>query len=329
MSDSSEVTVDRSATTRRALIGALAAGAVASSVPGLARAEEEAKPKPELPAMPQRSFGKTGRKVSLFGLGCYPLGNLANERAAVDVITAALRAGCTYIDTAPSYKNGRSERRVGIALRAWGHQRGVFLTTKTTERTADGARRDLDGSLKRLGVSQVDLVQVHAVRDDADLARVLDLKRGPLAGLLRAQSEGRAKYIGMTGHADPRVVRAAFERFGFTSVLMPLNCVDPHHLSFELATLPAAVRLGIGRVAMKVFSSGALVKRGISPEACLRYTYGLDVSTAIVGCRTLAEVELAARVARENKPLSEAERAALLRQTRPHKGKAVEWYKRT
>ena len=72
---------------------------------GRAGAEEE--PTAEAPgtdapaAMPQRVFGKTGRKVSLFGLGCYPLGGLANDRVAVDVVTAALEAGCTYLDTAP------------------------------------------------------------------------------------------------------------------------------------------------------------------------------------------------------------------------------------
>ena len=84
----------------------------------------------------------------------------------------------------------------------------------------------------------------------------------------------------------------------------------------------------MGRIAMKVFAGGNLVKKGIDPEACLRYVCGLDVSTVVVGCSTVDEVDLAVRVARENRPLDPGERAALLLRTQPHRGTRVEWYKR-
>ena len=169
------------------------------------------------------------------------------------------------------------------------------------------------------------------------MRRLLRSARGPLAALIKAKEEGLIRWIGVTGHADPYVMRRTFEKYPFASILFPLNCVDPHYetrgdkperLSFVEETLPAAIENGLGRVAMKVFASGRLAKKGIDPELCLRYTYGLDISTCIVGCNSIAQVDLAARVAREQKPLSEAETKALLASTRPHRGKGTEWYKR-
>ncbi len=304
---------------REVLAGAAAAAALALHPPLAARAEE---PKP----LPRRPFGRTGVETTLFGLGCFPLAGLPDEEAAVAVIQRALDAGCNYLDTAPSYGKGRGETRVGKAL-ASRPGLDVFLATKTHTRTADDARRDLEGSLKRLGVDRLDLVQVHAVKDAADLEAVV-AKGGPLEALVRAREEGLLRFVGVTGHADPVVMRKAIARGAFDAILFPLNCVDPHHLSFEKDTLPAAVKHGLARVAMKVFASGKLVKRGIDPERCLRYVCGLDVSTIIVGCRTVEEVDLAARVARENRPLDASEKKQLLQSTLPHRGKGVEWYKR-
>lgn len=276
--------------------------------------------------LPRRPLGRTGFQATIFGLGCFPLGGIPDDDQAVEVIVKALDAGCNVLDTAPSYARGRGETRVGKAIK--GRPRSeIFLATKTHTRTADDARRDLEASLGRLGVDRVDLIQVHAVSDAADLDRVLG-RGGPIPALVKAREEGTVRFIGVTGHADPIVMRTAVERWPFDAIMLPLNCVDPHHLSFEKETLPTAVRKGLARMAMKVFASGNLVEKGIDAESCLRYVYGLDVSTVLVGCRTLAEVDLAVRVARENATLDAKEKAALLQRTMPFKGKGVEWYKR-
>ena len=310
-----------SASSRRAFLTAVAGAAVAAgAAPGLV-----ADP-PAPPAMPLRAFGRTGVKVSVFGLGCFPLGGLPDEGKGVEVVRHALARGCTYLDTAPSYANGASERRVGAGVK--GRPRAsYFLATKTHTRTAREARADLEGSLKRLGVEQIDLVQVHAVGDAADLTRALAAD-GPLAALAKAREEKLLRFIGVTGHMDPTVLRTAVERYEFDALLFPLNCVDPHHLSFVKETLPAAVAKGVARVAMKVFASGKLPTLGIEPADCLRYTYGLDVSTAVVGCASTEQVDLAVRIAVEGKKLTPAEEASLLERTRPHKGRGTEWYKR-
>jgi uncharacterized protein len=309
-------------------VGAVGAAAVLGAA---ARAGAADPPRPAPPAgapaaMPLRDFGKTGARVSVFGLGCFPLGGLPDDVKGVEIVRRALERGCTYFDTAPSYSNGASERRVGAALK--GRPRAsFFLATKTHTRTAREARRDLDASLTRLSVDHLDLVQVHAVADTADLERAL-AKEGPLAALVKAREEKLVRFLGVTGHADPKVVRAAVERYEFDAVLFPLNCVDPHHLSFVKETLPAAVEKGLARVAMKVFASGKLPTLGIEPAECLRYAYGLDVSTVIVGCSSLEQVDAAASVAVEARRLTGGEEAALLLKTQRHAGRSTEWYKR-
>lgn len=335
-------------TTRRDLLLRAAGGAAALAAGiGPAHADEKDAPKP----LPRRPFGKTGAEVTVFGLGCHPLGGLRDEDAGIAVVRRALEAGCTYIDTAPSYARGRSETRVGKALKAFGAKRlraqGVMLATKTNTRTRDAAWRDLEGSLKRLQVDRIDLLQVHAIRGAADLEQALDTKRGPLKALHEAREQKLIRWIGVTGHWDPVVMAQTFQRYDFDSILFPLNCVDPHYvtrsgrgspgesISFLRQTLPPAVKHGLARVAMKVFSAGRLVNgkpaAGVKPvraEDCLRFTYGLDIATCIVGCKTTAEVDLAVRVARENRPLSAQESAALVASTRPHAGRGTEWYKR-
>jgi predicted aldo/keto reductase-like oxidoreductase len=315
----------RWATSRRGLLtagGLLAAGALAArSRAVLAAPEEEAAP---VATLPRRPLGKTGFRATVFGLGCFPLGKVPEEDAAIAVVKRALEAGCNYLDTAPSY--GRSEERVGQALKGCPRDR-VFLSTKTHTRTAAEARRDLEGSLRRLGVERIDMVQVHAITDADDFARVRE-KGGVLAELEKARGEGLVRFVGATGHFDPEVMKTVATSELFDAVLFPLNCVDVHHLSFVKTTLPAAAASGVARIAMKVFASGNLVARGVDPSLCLRFTYGLDVSTAIVGCQTVEEVDLAVRVARENRPLAPDEERALFALTEPHQGKAVEWYKR-
>lgn len=316
-----------SGSSRRAFLKGGAAAA-ALSISGLAAAEPR--------ALPRRPFGATGAHVTVFGLGCFPLGSLSSDEEGAGLVLRALEGGCNYLDTAPSYSKGSSERRVGMALRAYKGTRPI-VATKTHTRTADAAWRDLEGSLQRMGLERVDLLQIHAIKDAADLDLALDEKNGPLAALLKAREQKLVRWLGVTGHFDPATMRRTFERFPFDSILFPLNCVDaqyqlpgdpPERLSFVEQTLPAAVENGLARVAMKVFASGALPRNGLDPARCLRFTYGLDISTCVVGCATAAEVDLALGVAREATALSETERRELLEAARASSGPRVEWYKR-
>jgi aryl-alcohol dehydrogenase-like predicted oxidoreductase len=308
--------------TRRQVLGGAAAAGAGLALPRLAAGED-----PAATPLPRRAFGKTGFSSTVFGLGCFHVGAVGSDEEGASVVRRALDLGCNYLDTAPSYVRGTSERRVGIALR--GRRDAAFLATKTLERSGAAARRDLEGSLRRLRVDYVDLLQVHCVRDAADLDAVLG-EGGPLPALVEARTKGLVRFIGVTVHTDPAVAKAALDRWAWDSILIPLNPADPHRLSFVDGALPHAISRGVARVAMKVFGAGRLVtgKQPLPAEDCLRYAYGLDVSTAIVGCASIAEVDLAARVASEQKALSDAERNALVARAAPFSGGAVEWWKR-
>ena len=270
----------------------------------------------------RRPFGLTGHNSTRTLFGAAALGRVTQAEAD-STLEVLLQYGVNHIDTAASY--GDAELRIGPWMEQ--HRGDFFLATKTGERTYQQAREEFHRSLERLRVDQVDLIQLHNLVDPQEWEVAMG-PGGALEAVVEAREEGLVRFIGVTGHADPVVVRQSFERWPFDTVLLPLNCVDPHHLSFEKETLPKAVAKGLGRLGMKAFASGNLVKHGIEANACLRYAYGLDVSTVVVGCRTVEEVDAAVCVARENQPFSAEEKKALLEKTKPHHGKDVEWYKR-
>ena len=275
--------------------------------------------------MPMRKLGATGVEVSLFGLGCFPLGGRIAEKEAVAIIRRAHDLGVNYFDTAPSYGRGASETRVGKALAPVRDK--VLIATKTLARDRKGALAELDASLKRLQTDHVDVWQFHALSSDGDTGRIL-AEGGALEAAAEAKKAGKVRFVGITGHADPNVFVDAMKRHAFDTLLIPLNCIDPHHRSFESIALPAAREAKIGVVAMKVFCSGRLpAQKIVKAEECLRYTYGLPISTCIVGADSIARVELAAHVARNGKAMAGEERAKLRDATKEHSPK-LEWYKR-
>jgi len=276
--------------------------------------------------MPMRKLGATGLDVSLFGLGCHPIGGgRVKEQDAIAVVRRAHELGVNYFDTAPSYGRGRSESRVGAALEKVRDE--VLIATKTLARDKRGALEELHESLKRLRTDRVDVWQFHALaaRDHTD--RIL-AEDGALAAAVEAKKAGKVRFIGITGHADPDVFVDAMKRHGFDTLLIPLNCIDPHHRSFEKIALPAARERKVGVIAMKVFCSGRLPgQKIVKAEDCLRYTYGLPVATCIVGADSIAQVELAAHMARNGASMPDEERAKLRGLTKEHSPK-LEWYKR-
>jgi aryl-alcohol dehydrogenase-like predicted oxidoreductase len=274
--------------------------------------------------MPLRELGRTGEKVSLAGLGTAEWGRGLPDRTADAIVARALELGVTYVDTAYSYGGGRAEEHLGRALK--GRRDRVFLASKTLARDREGALAELETSLRRLATDRVDLWQFHALASTRDTDALLR-EEGALAAGREAQRKGLVRFLGITGHYDPRVFVDALERHAFDALLIPLSCIDPHHRSFEETALPKAAAERTGVIAMKVFCSGRLVRDGIAkPEECLRYTYGLGIATCIVGCTSVAELELAADVARNLQPMGDDERKALRARTKPF-SPGLEWYK--
>ena len=230
------------------------------------------------------------------------------EAEAARVIQRALDQGVNYCDTAPAYEG--SQDYYGAAL---GERRAqVFLASKTSDRTRDGSLRILDQSLKRLRTERLDLWQLHDLREMEELDAIFS-KGGALEALLQAREEGRIRFLGLTGHHDPAVLLEAMRRFDFDALLVALNPADVHRDSFVRQVLPEAARRGMGVIAMKTCAQGALLEPGrFTMAECLAYVLSLPgVCLALVGCRTPAEVDENAGIARAFRELREEQRRAL------------------
>jgi aryl-alcohol dehydrogenase-like predicted oxidoreductase len=177
--------------------------------------------------------------------------------AAVDQATAdrsvrlALDAGINHFDVAASY--GDAELRLGPWMPRIRER--VFLATKTERRDRDGAWAQINRSLERLRTDRVDLIQLHAVGDLAELDRATG-PGGSLEAAVRAREEGLAGAIGITGHGHqaPATHREALRRFGFDTVLTPLNPVlhrDPAYRSDYEALVAEARAQDVGLMVIK------------------------------------------------------------------------------
>jgi aryl-alcohol dehydrogenase-like predicted oxidoreductase len=309
---------------------AAAAGGAAAALARRAFALDDAEERKKIleRPLPLRDLGATGIEVSCLGLGCFYLGNLQDDDAAQAVIRRAFDLGVNWFDTAPTYKDGVSETRVGKALK--GKRDRVHIATKTLCRDGAGALRELEGSLKRLQTDHVDLLQFHAIKTAGDAEAIFG-EGGAYEAVLKARKAGKVLHVGVSGHKDPEIMATVARDRPVETMLMPLNCLDPHEKSFEKGTLPAAKGKGLGVIAMKLFVSGKLVDDPAlspTPEECVRYVLGLPVSAAIAGCSSVEELERDLAVAKAFTPFTDAERAALLARTRAFVEKNIEWYKR-
>ena len=246
------------------------------------------------PPIPTRPLGKTGRHVTLFGLGGEGvLRTWGREREAARVINQALDQGVTYCDSAPAYSGCLDYFGAALGER----RQQVFLASKTHDRSRDGSLRLLDDTLRRTRSDHLDLWQLHDLRTLDDLDRIFG-KGGALEALLQAKSEGRVKHLGITGHHDPAILLEAMRRFAFDTVLVALNAADVHRLPFISTVVAEAVKQNMGIIAMKVCAQKRVLARMSMAEA-LGYVWSIPgVSLAIVGCETPAEVDENADIAR-------------------------------
>ncbi len=261
--------------------------------------------------MPKRKLGKTGFNVSLFSLGSGSrTAQVRRQEDAVEVITRALDLGVNYIDTAPTYGDGRSETNIGVVMRE--RRDEVFLATKTQDRSYDGTLRLFEESLNRLQTDYVDLYQVHGVRVEDDITSALG-RNGAVRAIERLRDEGAVRYIGITGHRDPDVLHRGISEYDFDTILMTLNAADIHYEPFQKELLRTAVEKDMGIVAMKVTAQGRIFKdNGITSMAdALGYVFSFPVSTANVGISTTGELEENVRIARDFTEFSQQKLAKL------------------
>jgi aryl-alcohol dehydrogenase-like predicted oxidoreductase len=270
--------------------------------------------------MPMRTLGHTNVEVSLIGLGGWHLGfKSIDEDLSIRIIRTAVDNGIHFMDNCWDYNEGASEVRMGKALRD-GYRERVFLMTKIDGRTKEEATKQLDESLRRMKTDRIDLVQHHEILRYEDPHRIFDDK-GANAALSEARDAGKIRFIGFTGHKDPRIhlymLEVAKENgFRFDTVQMPLNVMDAHYRSFEKMVLPELVKENIGVLAMKTLANGTILESNtVTATECLQYAMNLPTSVVITGCENMKDLEQALNAARTFKPMTEEQVSALLSKT--------------
>jgi predicted aldo/keto reductase-like oxidoreductase len=178
----------------------------------------------------QRRLGRLGHQSSVLIYGAAALAEVDQGTADASV-RLALDAGINHFDVAASY--GDAELRLGPWMPDIRDR--IFLATKTGLRDRDAAWAQINQSLQRLQTDRVDLIQIHAVGDLAELDLVTR-PGGSLEAVVRAREEGLAGAVGITGHGHqaPATHLEALRRFPFDTVLSPLNFVlgqDPAYLA--------------------------------------------------------------------------------------------------
>ena len=267
-------------------------------------------------ALPSRTLGRTGAKVSILAFGCGSRFLMyKDEDSAQAILNRAIDLGITYLDTAYAYGDGESENRVGKVMAT--RRKEVWLATKIPDRTRDGFLRRLEGSLRRLETDHVDLVHIHSLGHDDDLAKI-EAPDGALKGLMEAREQKMARFAGMTSHTDGSVMAKAIERHDLNCVQMALNA--SRNGRFEELALPAANAKQLGIIAMKVTGQEFLVGGGSGKadmSSLLRYSMSLPVTTAVVGMPRPEMLANNVEIARNFSPMKDDEKERLRQQLGP------------
>jgi len=237
------------------VVGGVAGGYAVASVVGC-------KPDSKLPKtmsggdspLPQRLLGKTGEKISIVG---FP--GLALMRDEQEVCTKALHSafdqGVNHFDVAPAYgKDGICEIRMGIGMQDIPRDK-YFLSCKTKRRDKEGARLELERSLKRLKTDHFDLYQLHHLRFPDEVKKAL-APGGAMETILKAKEEGKIRYIGFSAHTTKGALEA-MKGFKFDTVMFPINFVEYYTMGFGKPVLELAQKQGAAVLAIKPLSAGA------------------------------------------------------------------------
>jgi len=260
--------------------------------------------------IPKRKLGKTGVDVTILGLGGEGvLRTVGYEREAEDLINRAIDLGINYFESARAYSG--SESYYGRSLR--GRRKEIFLTSKSHARSKKGALLHLQETLRYMKTDHLDLWQVHDVRTEKEIEEIFG-PHGALEAFVEAKGKGLVRFIGVTGHHDPLVTKQCLQRFDFDTVLIPVNPAEPAYKSYLAEVIPQAKKKGMGIVGMKVYFRGVAHKLPWfqTMEPFFRFALSQPITTAVIGCDDVEQLEENIKFAGSFSPLTEIETQELI-----------------
>ncbi len=202
--------------------------------------------------LPRRVLGRTGKRVSIVGFPGLALIHYDQERCNAG-LHDAFKRGVNYFDVAPAYGNGESEIKMGIGLQGLDRSR-IFLACKTKKRDKEGARMELERSLKRLKTDYFDLYQLHHLRWPDEVKQALG-PNGAMETILKAKEQGKIKYLGFSAHTTKGALEA-MKGFRFDTVMFPIDFVEFFKMGFGKPVLELANKQGAAVLAIKPLSTG-------------------------------------------------------------------------
>lgn len=289
-------------TDRREFLRAMVASVTAAGLGSQVLAGQQT----ESSGIPTRPLGNTGERVSIVGIGGYHIGT-PDEKQAIAIMHEAIDQGMTFFDNSWDYNAGRSEEYMGKALATGGRRDKVFLMTKVCARDYDGARSQLEDSLRRLQTDVIDLWQFHEINWAVDSEWIYE--QGALKFALEAQKAGKVRHIGFTGHKDPAFhLKILSTSYQWATVQMPINILDAQYRSFQKQVLPECTKRNIGAIGMKALSGGIIPgELKVSAEMCRRFSLSLPISTLVCGIASTKDLQQDLAMARSFTPVTQEE----------------------
>ncbi len=264
----------------------------------------------------KRSLGKTAIEVTIIGLGGEGvLRTFGYEQQAYALINRAIDLGINYFESARAYSG--SESYYGLALKE--RRKQIFLTSKSHARDKKGALAHLHETLTNMKTDHLDLWQVHDVRTGEDVEEIFG-PHGALEAFREARDKGLVRFIGVTGHHDPLITKRCIDLFDFDTVLIPVNPGEPFYMSYLDTVIPAASQKGMGIIAMKVYFRGfaSRIPGFTGMEPFFRFALSQPVTTAVIGCDDIRQLEENVSFASSYTAMSQKEQDELLEFVAPY-----------
>jgi len=240
-------------------------------------------------AIPKRRLGKTGIDVTILGLGGEGiLRTYGYEKEAYELINRAIDLDISYLESARAYSG--SEGYYGKALKE--RRKDIFLTSKSHARDKRGALSHLQETLKNMDTDRLDLWQMHDVRTEEDIEEIFG-PNGALEAFVEAKRKGFTRFIGITGHQNPLVIKKCIESFDFDTVLLPVNPAEPKHRSYLEEVIPLANEKDMGIIGMKVYFRGLAGRLPwfTTMEPFFRFALSQPITTVVIGCDNVQQLE--------------------------------------
>jgi uncharacterized protein len=219
--------------------------------------------------MDELRLGRTGLRVQRVALGGIPIQRVSEEDA-VKMVRYAVEKGIDLIDSSRAYTS--SEHRIGLALQQAGKR--PALATKSLARTSDGILKDIETSLKELGVDSIDIYQHHGVRNAADYQQIIG-PGGALEGMLKAKDRGLIGHIGVTSHSLDLLEKILDDDI-YETIMVCYSFLEPAAIN---RVIPKAKIKDVGVIAMKPFSGGVIE----NPPVALKYALKTPGLVILVG----------------------------------------------